>query len=169
MFSFLIKIFFDLGFMALSRIFHLYRADHSSKVGENRRTQGKTTWLSLSRTCLSHIDPSVARNTAVRNLMNKGSTLLSTRLWGPASDKDHQLTSQGRNFITKTCLYNFDPLKPYFYIVKLGFTGVYIIVVISAQKHRLWVLVRSASIYVLSRKIWKISEFFIRKIAIFWW
>ena len=26
-------------------------------------------------------------------------------------------------FITKTCLYNFDPLKPYFYLVKLGFTG----------------------------------------------
>ena len=30
-------------------------------------------------------------------------------------------------FITKTYLYNFDPLKPHFYIVKLGFTGVYII------------------------------------------
>ena len=29
--------------------------------------------------------------------------------------------------ITKTCLYNFDPLKPHFYIVKLAFTGVYII------------------------------------------
>ena len=28
--------------------------------------------------------------------------------------------------ITKTCLYNFDPLKPHFYIVKLGFIGVYI-------------------------------------------
>ena len=35
--------------------------------------------------------------------------------------------------ITKTCLYNFDPLKPHFYIVKLGFTGVYIIFRISAQ------------------------------------
>ena len=30
-------------------------------------------------------------------------------------------------YITKTYLYNSDPLKPYFYIVKLGFTGVYII------------------------------------------
>ena len=29
--------------------------------------------------------------------------------------------------ITKTYLYNFDPLKPHFYIVKLEFTGVYII------------------------------------------
>ena len=48
--------------------------------------------------------------------------------------------------ITKICLYNFDPLKPHFYIVKLGFTGVYIIFFfISAQKHRLWVLVRTAS------------------------
>ena len=46
--------------------------------------------------------------------------------------------------ITKTYLYNFDPLKPHFYIVKLGFTGAYIIFVISAQKHRLWVLVRTA-------------------------
>ena len=29
--------------------------------------------------------------------------------------------------ITKTCLYNFDSLKPHFCIVKLGFIGVYII------------------------------------------
>ena len=47
--------------------------------------------------------------------------------------------------ITKTCLHNIDPLKPHFYIIKLGFTGVYIIFLISAQKHRLWVLVRTAS------------------------
>ena len=47
--------------------------------------------------------------------------------------------------ITKTCLYNFDPLKPHFYTVKLGLTGAYIIFPISAQKHRLWVLVRTAS------------------------
>ena len=46
--------------------------------------------------------------------------------------------------ITKTRLYNFDPLKPHFYIVKLGFTGVYIICLISTQKHILWVLVRTA-------------------------
>ena len=36
--------------------------------------------------------------------------------------------------MTKTRLYNFDPLKHHFYIVKLGFTGVYIIFLISAQK-----------------------------------
>ena len=35
--------------------------------------------------------------------------------------------------ITKICLYNFDPLKHHFNIVKLGFTGVYIIFLITAQ------------------------------------
>ena len=52
--------------------------------------------------------------------------------------------------ITKTHLYNFDPLKPPFYNVKLDFTGVYIISLISAQKHRLWVFVRTASNAVLT-------------------
>ena len=35
--------------------------------------------------------------------------------------------------ITKTRLYNFDPLKPHFYTVKLGFPGVYNIFLISAK------------------------------------
>ena len=35
--------------------------------------------------------------------------------------------------ITKTCLYNVKPLKPHLYTVKLGFTGVYIIFLISAK------------------------------------
>ena len=38
----------------------------------------------------------------------------------------------GKEYVTKTCLYNFDPLKPNFFIVKLGFTMVYIIFLISA-------------------------------------
>ena len=37
-------------------------------------------------------------------------------------------------YITKTCLYNVYPFKLHFYIVKLGFTGVYVILLISAQK-----------------------------------
>ena len=53
--------------------------------------------------------------------------------------------SQAPINITKTCLHNINPLKTHFYIVKLGFIGVYIIFLISAQKHRLWVLVRIAS------------------------
>ena len=35
--------------------------------------------------------------------------------------------------ITKTYLYNFDILKPHFYIVKLGFTEVYVVFLLSAQ------------------------------------
>ena len=42
-FFFFFFFFLDLGFTALSRIFHLYRADRSSKVGENRSTRRKTT------------------------------------------------------------------------------------------------------------------------------
>ena len=40
-FFFFFFFFFDLDFTVLSRIFHLYGADRSSKVGENRRTWGK--------------------------------------------------------------------------------------------------------------------------------
>ena len=50
------------------------------------------------------------------------------------------------------------PLEPHFYTVKLGFTGVYIIFLISALKHRLWVLVRTA-IYILSRSKKNITIF----------
>ena len=50
-----------------------------------------------------------------------------------------------KHFITKIYLYNFDTLKLHLYILKLVFTGVYIVFLISAQKHRLWVLVRTAS------------------------
>ena len=48
-------------------------------------------------------------------------------------------------FITKTYLYITDPLKPHFYIVKLGFIGANIIFLISVQEHRLWVFDRTAS------------------------
>ena len=46
--------------------------------------------------------------------------------------------------ITITCLYNFNPHKPSFYVVKLRFTGVYIILLIYSRKHRLLVLFRTA-------------------------
>ena len=73
-------------------------------------------------------------------------------------------------YITKTCLYNFNPLKPHFYTVKLGFTGVYIIFSYFCSKHRLWVLVRTASprrfcvltIYVLSRNMKNIRIFYLK-------
>ena len=77
--------------------------------------------------------------------------------------------------ITKTRLYNIDPLKPHFYIVKMGFTGVYIIFRISAQNidcgysleppHR-----GGSNEYPQSMfwaEIWKISEIFIWKFSVF--
>ena len=44
--------------------------------------------------------------------------------------------------ITSPC--NEYPITPHFYILKLGFTGVYICFLIFALKHSLWVLVRTA-------------------------
>ena len=54
------------------------------------------------------------------------------------SDKSFHCLHEKKNLhpwlsITKTRLYNFDPLKPLFYVVKLGFAGIYIIFLISAQ------------------------------------
>ena len=46
---------------------------------------------------------------------------------------DHKGPDSINYIITKTYLYNFDPLKAHFYIVKLGFTGVYIFFLISAK------------------------------------
>ena len=72
-----------------------------------------------------------------------------------------------RPIITKTYLHNVGPLKPHFYILKLGFTGVYIIFLISAQKHRLWVLVRTTlPIWVLSSNIENI-RIFVKKFSFF--
>ena len=81
-----------------------------------------------------------------------------------------------QRLITKTCLYNFDPLKPHFYIVKLGFAGVYIIFHISAQNidcgYSLEPPRRGGSNeYPQSMfwaEIWKILEFFIWKLSFFW-
>ena len=47
----------------------------------------------------------------------------SSKLW------DRQVWANRPDDITKTCLYNFDPRKPHFYIVKLEFKGVYIIII----------------------------------------
>ena len=77
--------------------------------------------------------------------------------------------------ITKTYLYNFDPLKPHFYIVKLGFAGVQVIFRISAQNmdcgYSLEPSRRGGSNeYQQSMfwaEIWKISQFFMWKFLIF--
>ena len=80
-----------------------------------------------------------------------------------------------RNFdVTKTRLYNFNPLKPHFYLLKLWFTGVYIIFLISAQKHRLWVLVRTASLTsthnrCFGQKYENIRFFYVNKFSFWRW
>ena len=47
--------------------------------------------------------------------------------------------------IKKTCPCNVYPLEPHFYIEKLGYAGANLFFLIFAPKHRLWVLVRTAS------------------------
>ena len=79
-------------------------------------------------------------------------------------------------YITKTRLYSFDPIKPHFYTVKLGFTGVYIIILISAQNIDFGYSLEpprrgGSNEYPQSMfwaEIWKILEFFIWKFASFW-
>ena len=79
--------------------------------------------------------------------------------------------------IMKTYLYNFDPLKPHFYIVKLGFTGVYIIFSYFCSKTYIvgtrWnslgeVVLTSTHNLSFKQKYEKISEFFYLKIFGFW-
>ena len=75
----------------------------------------------------------------------------------------------------KTCVYSFDPLKPHFYVVKLGFTGAYIIFLISAQNidcgyslelpH--WGGSNEYPQSMFWAEIWKISDFFIWKLSVF--
>ena len=69
--------------------------------------------------------------------------------------------------ITKTYLYNIDPYKPHFHIVKLGFTGVYIIFLISTEKHRLWVLVRTALALCFEQKCEKYQNFYLKTFRVF--
>ena len=82
-----------------------------------------------------------------------------------------------RSDITKTSLYNFDPLKPHFYIVKLGFTGVYIIFLISAENIDCGYSLEPPRRggfngypqSMFSAEIWKNIRIFYLKIFIFWW
>ena len=61
-------------------------------------------------------------STKTVNKMTLNKLVKLTTLWktGPCT-----VHSNFSGWNTKTYLYNFDPLKPHFYIVKLGFTGVH--------------------------------------------
>ena len=55
-----------------------------------------------------------------------------------SSNIDGSYTMANLNSITKTCLYNFDPLKPNLYSKTGVYRGIHNFFLISAQKHRLW-------------------------------
>ena len=57
----------------------------------------------------------------------------------------HGIYLPGTLNIMQTCPCNVYPLTPNFYIAKLGCTGVYNLLIF-ALNHRLWVLVRNASL-----------------------
>ena len=82
----------------------------------------------------------------------------------------HYMSVRKSESITKTRLYNFDPLKPHFYIVKLGFTGVHIIFLIPAQNRDCGYSLeppRRVQQSMFWAGIWKISEVFIWKFSVF--
>ena len=98
----------------------------------------------------------------------KAETVSSTHYWTTMVHKTaHSLSGPSvstnriiKNWRMKTYLYNFDPLKPHLCIVKLGFTGVYIIFLISAQKHRQGkAVLMSTHNLCFEQKYEKISEF----------
>ena len=75
--------------------------------------------------------------------------------------------SQLEGFITKTRIYNFNPLKSHFNIVKLGFTGVYTIFLILLKTYIVGThknclaetVLTSTTIYILSRNMKNIRIF----------
>ena len=77
--------------------------------------------------------------------------------------------------IMKTRLYNFDPLKSHCYIVKLGFTGAYIIFLISVQNINCGFSLEpprrgGSNEYPQSmfwEEMWKILEFFTWNFSVF--
>ena len=90
------------------------KADKYNKAA-TKRTDSKQSW--------QHFPQNITKTRQFKYIEN------FTIKRGKFSDKKNRIFFT----ITKTRLYNVDPLKPLFYIVKLGFTGVYIIFLISAQ------------------------------------
>ena len=110
--------------------------------------------------------------------LRKWSTAWQQTAWSRNCVNRYAKSTTLEGNITKIYLYivSFDPLKPHFYIVKLGFNGVHIIFLISGQNidcgYSLEPPCRGCSNeYPQSMfwtEIWKISEFFYLKIFSFW-
>ena len=72
--------------------------------------------------------------------------------------------------ITKTCLYKFDPIKPHFYIVKLGFTGLYIIFSYFCTKTYLGeAVLTSVHNICFDQKYGKYQNFYLKTYSFWWW
>ena len=84
--------------------------------------------------CAHHNDPTTpnafgARVRSDKTVSYSCETLYSTSFFFlTLTEEDSSIFEFGCvHCITKTCVYNFDPFKPHFYIVKLEFTGIRII------------------------------------------
>ena len=86
-----------------------------------------TTWLLVFKLLgVGEGKLGVGRGAGVCNIWKQS---IKARVVNSYHDKLHQDKTMLQLLfanITKTCLYNFDPHTPHFYIVELGFTGVYI-------------------------------------------
>ena len=63
-------------------------------------------------------------------------------------------------------MYNFDPLKPHFYIVKLGFIGVYIIFLISSENINCGYSLEPPTIYVFRFFFYLFFHFLVVKFSV---
>ena len=57
-------------------------------------------------------------------------------------------------YITKTCLYNSDPLKPHFYIVKLGFTVNRLVSVMAIEREPYFQIAFDKTLYFFNKNGW---------------
>ena len=154
-------------------------AENHSQTKHKAHLYSVYDWFTGAYTSIKSIKVKVSSKLNLLILFLKflnGTNILCKTIPRATSVADNRLTiSAVIHYITKTYLYNFDPLKPHFYIVKLGFTGVYIIFLISAQntdcEYSLEPPRRGGSNEypqsMFCAEIWKISEFFIWKFSVF--
>ena len=129
--------------MTVKQFYHLWdkpeeRQNPKSKlVILSRRLNAKSNIIWAGAWKRLHAHPAVWSESlqgAVGNQGPKGSLSGQRILWSAYSDAGRTCYLVGKfvsrliwQHITKTRLYNFDPLKSHFYIVKLGFIGLHII------------------------------------------
>ena len=111
------KILNDINRLDTDKIFK--RAQYTQTRGHNFKLFKQRSRLNLRANCFSNRVVNVW-NSLPENVVNSPS-------------------------IRQTCPCKVYPLKPHFYIAKLGYAGLYLFFLIFAPKHRLWVPVRTAS------------------------